>query len=132
MNVHTRLTKGSLAAMAHSPYAQGSGARIIFDGVVRPTEDGAEIQGLHYEAYRPMAEQQLEIIGRELLERHGLIAMDIEHSVGFVPNFECSFRLVIDSKHRKEGLLAMDEFIDRLKQDVPIWKSAKQLRSSSS
>ncbi len=125
MNVHTRLTQGPLTALARTPYIQGSGARAIFDGVVRPTEGGADIQGLHYEAYRPMAEQQLEIIGLELHERHGLIAMDIEHSVGFVPNFECSFRLVIDSKHRREGLLAMDEFIDRLKQDVPIWKSAK-------
>jgi len=125
MNVHTRLTQGPLTDLTDSPYTQGSGARIVFDGVVRPTEDGAEIQGLHYEAYRPMAEQQLEIIGLELLKRYGLIAMDIEHSVGFVPNHECSFRLVINSIHRKEGLLAMDEFINQLKQDVPIWKSAK-------
>jgi len=125
MKVHARLTQGPLAELTESPYTQGSGARIVFDGVVRPTEDGAEIMGLHYEAYRPMAEQQLKAIGLELLERHGLIAMHIEHSIGFVPNSECSFRLLIDSKHRKEGLLAMDEFINRLKQDVPIWKSAK-------
>ncbi|MBL4809443.1 MAG: molybdenum cofactor biosynthesis protein MoaE [Phycisphaerales bacterium] len=125
MSVQIRLTQGPLATWPDTPYAQGSGARIVFDGVVRPTEDGEKIQGLHYEAYRPMAEQQLEIIGQELLETHGLIAMDIEHSIGLVPNYKCSFRLVIDSKHRKEGLAAMDEFINRLKQDVPIWKSAK-------
>ena len=98
---------------------------MVFDGVVRPTENGLDISGLEYEAYRPMAEQQLEIIGKDLVTKHGLISMDIEHSVGFVPNFACSFRLVIGSKHRKEGLQAMDEFIDQLKQDVPIWKRAK-------
>jgi len=125
MNVHTRLTQGPLTDLTDSSYTQGSGARIVFDGVVRPIEDGTKIQGLDYEVYRPMAEQQLEVIGLELLERHGLITMDIEHSVGFVPNYQCSFRLVIESRHRKEGLLAMDEFINRLKQDVPIWKSAK-------
>ncbi len=125
MSTQVRLTQGPLSLPKEPNYAPGAGAWMIFDGVVRPTEDGLEISGLHYEAYRPMAEQQLESIGTELVTKHGLISMDIEHSVGFVPNFACSFRLVIESKHRKEGLLAMDEFIDRLKQDVPIWKQAK-------
>ncbi|MGV6814613.1 MAG: molybdopterin synthase catalytic subunit [Phycisphaerales bacterium] len=125
MNVQVRITEGPLGAYAQPEYEPGSGARIVFGGVVRPNEDGEPIDGLEYEAYRPMAEQQLERIGKEIGDEFGLIAMDIEHSVGWVPNFACSFRLVIDSKHRKEGLAAMDSFIDRLKQDVPIWKRTK-------
>ena len=125
MSVQVRITTGELAPYSHNEYVSGCGAKFVFDGVVRPSEDGVAIEGLEYEAYRPMAEQQLEDIGRQVLEKHGLIAIDIEHSVGWVPNFACSFRLVIDSKHRKEGLSAMDEFIDCLKQDVPIWKQAK-------
>lgn len=125
MSVQVRLTDGPLSEMVDMPTTHGSGARIVFDGIVRPMEDGATIEGLDYEAYRPMAEQQLAIIGNDLVEKHGLLMMDIEHSYGFVPNFACSFRLVIDSKHRKEGLKAMDEFIDRLKVDVPIWKRAQ-------
>ena len=125
MSVQVRLTDGALGKMEELPAVQGSGARIVFDGIVRPSEDGNEIAGLDYEAYRPMAEQQLERIGKQLVEKHGLLAMDIEHSFGHVPNFMRSFRLVIDSKHRKEGLKAMDEFIDLLKQDVPIWKRVK-------
>lgn len=127
MSVQVRLTEGALGKLAEMPTTKGSGARIIFDGIVRPSEDGCEIAGLDYEAYRPMAEQQLERIGKELIEKHGLLSMDIEHSIGHVPNFECSFRLIIDSKHRKEGLHAMDEFIDLLKQDVPIWKQMKPI-----
>ncbi len=125
MSVQVRLSNGALSKVADMPTTQGAGARIVFDGIVRPVEDGAKIEGLDYEAYRPMAEQQLAIIGNDLVEKHGLLSMDIEHSYGFVPNFACSFRLVIDSKHRKEGLKAMDEFIDRLKVDVPIWKRAQ-------
>ena len=125
MSTQVRLTQGPLGPLPSPQYAPGSGAWIVFDGVVRPTEEGQDISGLDYEAYRPMAEQQLEAIGTDLVTKHGLISMDIEHSIGFVPNFKCSFRLIIESKHRKEGLLAMDEFINRLKQDVPIWKSAK-------
>lgn len=125
MSVHVQLTQGPLQPIAPTAYTHSSGAWIAFDGIVRPTEAGQGINGLHYEAYRPMAEQQLELIGQELFEKHALISMHIEHSVGLVPNFACSFRLTIESAHRKEGLAAMDEFIDRLKQDVPIWKSVK-------
>lgn len=125
MSTQVRLTQGPLKPMNSPHYTQGTGAWIAFDGIVRPTEDGQDIAGLDYEAYRPMAEQQLSAIGEDLVEKHGLLSMDIEHSVGFVPNFGCSFRLIIESRHRKEGLKAMDEFIDRLKQDVPIWKSTK-------
>lgn len=124
MSVQVRLTDGALGKVREVEAVRGSGARIIFDGIVRPMEDGVEIAGLDYEAYRPMAEQQLERIGNELIEKHGLLSMDIEHSFGFVPNYACSFRLIIDSKHRKEGLQAMDEFIDLLKEDVPLWKRA--------
>lgn len=125
MSVQVRIQEGELAPYTQSQYVSGCGAKIVFDGVVRPSEDGEAIEGLAYEAYRPMADEQLAIIGREVLEEFGLVAIDIEHSVGWVPNLACSFRLVIDSKHRKEGLAAMGVFIDRLKQDVPIWKRAK-------
>ncbi len=125
MGVQVRLTEGALSKLAVAEPIRGCGAWFVFEGIVRPTEDGEDIAGLEYEAYRPMAEQQLEAIGVELVQKHGLMTMDIEHSVGMVANFECSFRLIIESEHRKEGILAMDEFIDRLKQDVPIWKRAK-------
>jgi molybdopterin synthase catalytic subunit len=124
MGVTVRLAEGALGDWVGGEPTSGAGARLVFEGIVRPQEDGAAIEGLEYEAYRPMAEQQLAAIGAELVEAHGLIGMDIEHSFGFVPNFGCSFRLIVESAHRKEGLAAMDAFIDRLKTDVPIWKRA--------
>jgi molybdopterin synthase catalytic subunit len=124
MGVTVRLTEGVLVDWQPGPPTGGVGSRIVFEGIVRPVEAGAEIEGLEYEAYRPMAEQQLTMIGVELVEAFGLIGMDIEHSTGFVPNFGCSFRLIVESAHRKEGLAAMDAFINRLKADVPIWKRA--------
>ncbi len=124
MGVRVRLTEGALGDWQPGPPTDGVGSRIVFEGIVRPVEDGAEIDGLEYEAYRPMAEKQLALIGTELVEGYGLIGMDIEHSTGFVPNFGCSFRLIVESAHRKEGLAAMGDFIDRLKARVPIWKRA--------
>jgi molybdopterin synthase catalytic subunit len=68
----------------------------------------------------------LEKIGRELFERHKLLGINIEHSRGRVAVGAISYRLRIASRHRKEGIAALDEFTDRLKKDVPIWKSVSK------
>ena len=83
------------------------------------------IEGLQYEAYRPMAERQIESIAKSLMSSHGILAMRIVHSVGWVAVGQCSFRLDVAAPHRQEALAAMAEFINRLKQDVPIWKQAR-------
>ena len=99
------------------------GARIVFEGIVRRREDDADIEALDYEVYEPMASRELRQLGETALRDFGLFAVVVEHSRGRVPVGRPSFRLCIASCHRKEGLSAMDWFIDRLKEDVPIWKS---------
>lgn len=78
---------------------------------------------LDYEAYRPMAEDTIETIARDVCRRHALGAVLVEHSLGRIRVGERSFRTVLWSPHRREALAAMSEFIDRLKADVPIWKT---------
>ena len=98
------------------------GAALKFEGIVRAQEGERVIAALNYEAYRPMADLLLEHLAREVCIKHGLVRVAVEHSVGRVAVGECSFRLTIDSAHRVEALLAMGEFIDRMKIDVPLWK----------
>lgn len=102
----------------------GVGAAVVFEGIVRGMESGREIAALDYEAYEPMASRQLELLARDVLEKHGLKAVWVEHSRGRVGVGEVSFRLTVHAAHRKEALAGMDEFIDRMKKDVPIWKRA--------
>lgn len=123
MSVAACILDGPLSPGA-AEAAAGAGAVVVFEGVVRELEDGRAISGLDYSAYRPMADRQLERLAGEVLSRFGLIAIRAEHSIGRVGVGEVSFRLTIRARHRKEALSAMDEFIDRLKQDVPIWKAA--------
>lgn len=99
-----------------------AGAVINFEGVVRPGEDGRDIDGLNYQTYDPMAEKTLRQLGEQTCERFGLIGLSVEHSRGHVPVGRRSFRLRIASAHRKQALAAMDWFIDVMKRDVPIWK----------
>src|SRR5437868_2355132 len=122
MSVTVTISNGPLSA-ASAWSVDGAGALLCFEGIVRPEENGRAISALDYEVYDPMATKMLERIGRELFERHGLLGIFIEHSRGRVPAGAISYRLRIASKHRKEGIAALDEFTDRLKKDVPIWKS---------
>ncbi|MBX3376704.1 MAG: molybdenum cofactor biosynthesis protein MoaE [Phycisphaeraceae bacterium] len=109
---------------AHPGHA---GAILVFEGFVREIEpregeSSARIQALDYQTYEPMAQNQIIRIGDALIASHGLLGMEVIHSRGRVRVGECSIRVTIRSRHRKEALAAMDAFLDQLKKDVPIWK----------
>ncbi|MBL9148874.1 MAG: molybdenum cofactor biosynthesis protein MoaE [Phycisphaerae bacterium] len=123
--VSVRFTTGPLGAAPATPRAPGAGARVVFEGVVRPTENGRAIHGLEYDVYRRMAERVMHDLAVTTLARHRLSSIDVEHSEGFVAAGAVSFRLTIDAPHRKEALAGADEFIDVMKREVPIWKRVK-------
>lgn len=123
--VRIEIVGGPLSKCTQHWSPEGAGAVVEFSGVVRPKEAERTVAGLDYEAYRPMADQQLRLLAERIIGKHGLLAIQVEHSEGMVATGEISFRLRIASVHRKEALAAMDEFIDVMKQDVPIWKRAR-------
>lgn len=124
MSIEISIHDGPLSPEPH-PLCAGkseAGAVLRFEGVVRGRDGERLIAALGYESYEPMASDQLRALSEEISAKHGLLAMRVRHSRGRVAVGECSFRLEIAAKHRKECLAAMDEFIDRMKRDVPIWK----------
>jgi molybdopterin synthase catalytic subunit len=120
--VTVQVRNGALSDPPPALACDGAGAVLHFHGVVRRTEQNLAIRGLDYVVYQPMAERTLEQVANEAIERFGLLAIHAEHSHGFVAVGECSFRLIVAASHRREAIDAMDWFIDRLKQIVPIWK----------
>lgn len=122
MNVEITITSGPLPDDRARRCASSAGAVVRFEGIVRPLEDGRPISALNYEIYEPMAQNTLRALAEELITRHALASIRVEHSRGIVPVGACSFRLEICAPHRREALTATNEFIDRLKKDVPIWK----------
>lgn len=127
MNVRVTIVQGPLGPDTRSTGELGSGAVLTFEGVVRPTEGSAPISALDYDAYLPMAETMLAELAQDMVERHELMAIEVEHSVGRVGAGETSFRLRVVSEHRAEGLAAADEFITKMKQDVPLFKVPVEL-----
>jgi molybdopterin synthase catalytic subunit len=104
--------------------ATGYGACVDFVGVVRPMENGNPIQGITYEAYQPMAERVMRELLEELGREHPFLAAEAIHRTGRVPVGEAAIRVRIWSHHRREAYAASMAFMDRLKQEVPIWKVA--------
>lgn len=100
----------------------GCGAVVRFDGIVRGEEDGQVIDGLTYEAYGAMAEHVIGKILCELGEHHSLGLVRVHHRVGFVPVGKAAICMDVHTRHREPALALVREFMDRLKQDVPIWK----------
>ena len=100
------------------------GACVEFLGIVRELEKGQTLSGLAYEAHEPMARRHLERIFRELSAAHPVEAVVFIHRLGWVPVGEASMFVRVLSAHRGEALAFCGAAIDRMKQDVPIWKNA--------
>lgn len=103
-----------------------TGAIVEFYGVVRGQERDHEITALHYEAYEEMARKQFEKIIAELNALHPIHSIAIIHCIGKVPVGQPSLHVRVRSAHRAEAFAFASQLIDRMKQDVPIWKSSAQ------
>jgi molybdopterin synthase catalytic subunit len=103
---------------------EGAGAVVRFEGRVRAEEKNVLIAALDYEAYEPMAVRQMEKIARELAEKNPCLAVRVRHRIGRVPVGEAAILVEVGARHRAEAFALAAAFMDRIKQDVPIWKSA--------
>lgn len=104
----------------------GCGAIARFDGIVRGLEDGKEITGLCYEAYTPMAEKVIRDILADLSCKHSCEQVRVSHRIGFVPVGEAAIIMDVHARHRGDAFTLLQRFMDRLKQDVPIWKRGER------
>ncbi len=107
------------------PPATGAGVGAVaeFRGLVRGEEKGAPIAALVYEAYQPMAEREITRILDELTTAHPCLGVRVHHRLGRVPVGEAAIYIGVAARHRAEAFTVLSAFMDRLKQDVPIWKT---------
>lgn len=108
----------------------GAGAIVLFEGVVRDRTGDHDVVALEYEAYDEMALQVLRKIGGEVIERWPSSRIAIAHRVGRLTIGEASVVIAVSSPHRAAAFEACRHAIERLKQDVPIWK--KEIRKDGS
>lgn len=100
----------------------GAGGTCVFVGTVRDRSDAGEVTGLHYEAWDELATERLGEIGRELHEGWPLRRVAILHRTGDLAVGEASVVVACSAAHRAEAFAACRHGIERLKEEVPIWK----------
>ena len=122
--VVTRVQEGplSLDEVSRAVADPAAGAVCIFTGTVRDHSDSGSVTGLTYEAWHHLAEQRLAELAAEILDRWPARRVAIVHRVGELTVGEASVLVAVSAAHRAEAFEACRHGIERLKQEVPIWK----------
>jgi molybdopterin converting factor subunit 1 len=98
------------------------GATVTLDGYAREWTKGRQTLHLIYEAYAPMAQRELERLGREAHERFQIALIGIVHRTGRLEIGETSVVIAVSAPHRRAAFEACEWAIRELKRTVPIWK----------
>ena len=109
-------------AVAARVKRDSNGAVVTFLGVTRDSTADRRVLHLEYEAYRPMADNQLALIAAEIADHWRIQDVAIAHRLGRLEIGDISLIVAIASPHRAPAFEACAYAIDRIKQIVPIWK----------
>jgi molybdopterin synthase catalytic subunit len=100
----------------------GAGGTVLFVGTVRDHSPLGDVTALDYEAWEERATSRLEDVGDEILRRWPVCRVAILHRTGHLAVGEVSVLVCCSAPHRAEAFEAARHGIERIKQDVPIWK----------
>jgi molybdopterin synthase catalytic subunit len=99
-----------------------NGATVLFLGTVREVNDGRDVTGIEYTAYRSMAERELAAIVEEAAALADSTDVAVEHRLGELAVGDCSVAVAVAHPHRARAFEAARYVIEELKERVPIWK----------
>ncbi len=98
-----------------------AGGLDVFLGVVRDHDHGRDVAGLEYVAH-PSAAQRLADVAAEVAAEFDVIAVAAVHRVGTLAIGDTAVICAVSAVHRPQAFEATRALIDRLKEQVPIWK----------
>lgn len=107
-----------ICALIASAKKQGTGAVVVFDGVVRDDD----ITEMELEAYEDVAMQELEKIAKDATKQFRLLHVDIIHRIGRFSVGDNILIIVVSARHRPEAYAGSRYIIEEIKKGVPIWK----------
>lgn len=106
-------------------FAEGrteAGALASFIGYCRAASHGRAVERLELEHYPGFTETEIRGFAAQVLQRRALIDVLIVHRVGAIAPGEAIVLAAALSPHRADAFAAVEELMDRLKTDAPIWK----------
>jgi molybdopterin synthase catalytic subunit len=99
-----------------------AGAMASFVGYCRTNAQGRAVERLELQHYPGFTESEIARMAVELKERRKLIDLLVIHRVGIIAPEEAIVLVAALSEHRGEAFAAVEELMDYLKTDAPIWK----------
>ncbi len=109
-------------ALLKSCTSDSCGATVLFVGTVRDHSRGKGVLRLEYEAYEGMVVRELENIIGQCTQLHAGVSLRIAHRFGALNIGDVSVAIAAASAHRAEAFATCQLAIERIKEDVPIWK----------
>ncbi len=113
-----------VASVKRSADADRAGAIATFTGRVRERdgEDDDPTRYLEFEKYDGVAERTMRDIESELEARDGVLDVRLHHRTGRIEAGEDIVFTVVLAGHREEAFRAVEDGINRLKDEVPLFK----------
>ncbi|WP_406656893.1 molybdopterin synthase [Methanolobus sp. ZRKC2] len=105
-----------------NPDIKFSGGIATFTGIVRQVTGDTHTKALEFEKYSDVAESAMERICTEMKQREGIIDVLMHHRTGLIKAGEDIVYIVVAAGHRKELFKTLIDSLERLKEEVPIWK----------
>jgi molybdopterin synthase catalytic subunit len=99
-----------------------AGGTCVFAGTVRDHSEAGDVRGLLYEAWEDLAERRLLDVAGEMCSRWPVRKVALLHRIGPLGVGETSVVVACSAPHRADAFDACRHGIERLKEDVPIWK----------
>ena len=107
-----------------APGEERSGAIATFTGRVRAKDAPEDDRTSHlaFEKYEGVARERMDAISEELTERPGVFEVLMHHRTGVIEAGEDIVFVVVLAGHREEAFRTVEDGINRLKDEVPIFK----------
>ena len=127
---HTRIhEKGELSlldllkSVRNRPDFNEAGALAMFIGVVRgKTPDNETVKKIEVEAYEEKANEIISNICKELMEKDGVIEVQIHHFIGEFDVGDDLVYVVVAGSHRNKVFQVLEEAVERYKKEAIIFK----------
>ena len=104
------------------PRMKHAGGIGTFTGIVRQFSEGVETKALHFEKYEKIAEEAMQKICQDLMQREGVLDVRMHHRTGTIRPGEDIVYIVVAAAHRQELFIALTDALELLKSEVPVWK----------
>ena len=124
VEIDIQLREGPVEYVPFTRIPENGGGESIFLGRTRRDRhpQHGELKRLIYDAYVSMAEQILQDLAEQAIERFDCLAVRVHHALGEVPVGRASVLVQVVTAHRGAAFEACSFMIDELKSSAPIWK----------